>query len=80
MMNNTFIKYWKYRIIKDACETKEKVYLLIRKDTLEVVRMAWGASYKEAHNYFVAWLADTADGNLTMNDCFVAKVRKKSII
>lgn len=75
------IKFYKYNIIKEACVTKkDKVYLLIRKDTLEVIRMAWGVNYKDAHNYFVAWLFDSTGGSLTMNDCFVAKVRKRTVI
>lgn len=67
-----------YIIIKGACKIKHrKVYLLIRKDTLEVLRMAWGVNYEGAKDYFESWLL--GNSKFTMDDCFVVKVCKKSV-
>lgn len=68
----------KYKIIKGACKIKHrKIYLLINKDTLEILRMAWGESYDDAESYFIDWLFDNT--KLLINDCFIVKVCKKSV-
>lgn len=69
----------KYNIIKKACKFKHrKIYLLVRKDNLEIIRMAWGENYKAAENYFDNWLSDNFV-YVTMKDCFIVKVCKKSV-
>ena len=75
------IKTAMFNDIKNACLCKtkdEEVYLLIRKDNLEIIRMTWNVTYEEAEDYFSDWLADLTN-NFTVNDCFIVKVCQKSL-
>lgn len=75
------IKTAMFNDIKNACLCKtkdEEVYLLIRKDTLEIIRMTWNVTYEEAEDYFSDWLSGLTD-SITLKDCFIVKVWKRSV-
>lgn len=79
MDNADFELYERYNMIKGTCKSKkEKVYLLIRKDNLNVIRMAWAENHYSAANYFDKWLSGLTD-SITLKDCFIVKVWKRSV-